>query len=144
MTHILNLMPNKMPFKKPTTNRFLAVKLLLLTEVSLSPLLSSAQQINTAIQITMEKAIGLSLQQHLDLKVLVHDKLAMQAYCFVPMALNTGIGSEVQRTLATVVIGGVISSTLLTLFVLLALYRLLHNHKEIFSKKEQSKETLNV
>ena len=34
---------------------------------------------------------------------------------FVPMALNTGIGSEVQRPLATVVVGGIISSTLLTL-----------------------------
>ena len=45
---------------------------------------------------------------------------------FIPMALNTGIGSEVQRPLATVVIGGVISSTLLTLFVIPALYRLLH------------------
>ena len=45
---------------------------------------------------------------------------------FVPMALNTGIGSEVQRPLATVVIGGVISSTLLTLFVLPALYRLVN------------------
>ncbi|MCY7295527.1 efflux RND transporter permease subunit [Alteromonas sp. a30] len=45
---------------------------------------------------------------------------------FVPMALNTGIGSEVQRPLATVVIGGVISSTLLTLFVVPALYRLFH------------------
>lgn len=45
---------------------------------------------------------------------------------FIPMALNTGIGSEVQRPLATVVIGGVISSTLLTLFVLPALYRLLY------------------
>ena len=45
---------------------------------------------------------------------------------FVPMALNTGIGSEVQRPLATVVIGGIISSTLLTLFVLPALYRILH------------------
>jgi heavy metal efflux system protein len=43
---------------------------------------------------------------------------------FVPMAFNTGIGSEVQRPLATVVIGGVISSTLLTLLVLPALYRL--------------------
>jgi cobalt-zinc-cadmium resistance protein CzcA len=48
---------------------------------------------------------------------------------FVPMALNTGIGSEVQRPLATVVIGGVISSTLLTLFVLPVLYRLLHRDK---------------
>ena len=45
---------------------------------------------------------------------------------FVPMALNTGIGSEVQRPLATVVIGGILSSTLLTLVVLPALYRLLH------------------
>jgi cobalt-zinc-cadmium resistance protein CzcA len=45
---------------------------------------------------------------------------------FVPMAFNVGAGSEVQRPLATVVIGGVISSTLLTLLVLPALYRLLH------------------
>ncbi len=45
---------------------------------------------------------------------------------FVPMALNSGIGSEVQRPLATVVIGGIISSTLLTMFVLPALYRLVH------------------
>ncbi|WP_349256341.1 CusA/CzcA family heavy metal efflux RND transporter [Sphingomonas sp.] len=45
---------------------------------------------------------------------------------FVPMAFNVGAGAEVQRPLATVVIGGVISSTLLTLLVLPALYRLLH------------------
>ena len=44
---------------------------------------------------------------------------------FVPMAFNTGIGSEVQRPLATVVIGGILSSTLLTLLVLPALLRLL-------------------
>jgi cobalt-zinc-cadmium resistance protein CzcA len=43
---------------------------------------------------------------------------------FVPMALNVGPGAEVQRPLATVVIGGVLSSTLLTLLVLPALYRL--------------------
>jgi cobalt-zinc-cadmium resistance protein CzcA len=41
---------------------------------------------------------------------------------FVPMALSTGVGSEVQRPLATVVIGGVLSSTLLTLVVLPVLY----------------------
>jgi len=41
---------------------------------------------------------------------------------FVPMALNTGVGAEVQRPLATVVIGGVISDNLLTLLVLPALY----------------------
>lgn len=45
---------------------------------------------------------------------------------FVPMALNTGAGSEVQRPLATVVIGGIVSSTLLTLVVLPVLYRWLH------------------
>jgi len=49
---------------------------------------------------------------------------------FVPMALNTGIGSEVQRPLATVVIGGVISSTILTLFVIPALYRLVHRSEK--------------
>ena len=41
---------------------------------------------------------------------------------FVPMALSTGVGAEVQRPLATVVIGGVISSTLLTLLVLPVTY----------------------
>jgi cobalt-zinc-cadmium resistance protein CzcA len=46
---------------------------------------------------------------------------------FVPMALNVGTGSEVQRPLATVVIGGIISSTLLTLLVLPALYRTAHS-----------------
>lgn len=43
---------------------------------------------------------------------------------FVPMALATGTGAEVQRPLATVVIGGLVSSTLLTLVVLPALYRI--------------------
>ena len=45
---------------------------------------------------------------------------------FLPMALNTGTGAEVQRPLATVVIGGILSSTLLTLLVLPVLYRLFH------------------
>ena len=45
---------------------------------------------------------------------------------FVPMALATSIGAEVQRPLATVVIGGVVSTTALTLLVLPVLYRLIH------------------
>lgn len=45
----------------------------------------------------------------------------------IPMLLATGVGSEIQRPLAAVVVGGVVSSTLLTLFVLPALY-------EMFSK----------
>jgi len=51
------------------------------------------------------------------------------AFGFVPMALNTGIGAEVQRPLATVVIGGMITSTLATLVVLPVLYA-------VFSKKD--------
>jgi cobalt-zinc-cadmium resistance protein CzcA len=48
---------------------------------------------------------------------------------FVPMALNTGTGAEVQRPLATVVIGGIISSTLLTLLVLPTLYHWLYRNR---------------
>lgn len=47
---------------------------------------------------------------------------------FIPMAINIGLGAEVQRPLATVVIGGIISSTLLTLYVLPALYSRVHKH----------------
>ena len=49
---------------------------------------------------------------------------------FVPMALNTGTGAEVQRPLATVVIGGIVSSTLLTLLLLPALYRIVHGRED--------------
>jgi heavy metal efflux system protein len=49
---------------------------------------------------------------------------------FVPMAFNVGAGAEVQRPLATVVIGGIISSTLLTLLVLPVLYRWMHSNAE--------------
>lgn len=55
------------------------------------------------------------------------------SFGFIPMALSTSSGAEVQRPLATVVIGGLISSTLLTLFVLPVLY-------SIFTKKENVNE----
>ena len=55
---------------------------------------------------------------------------------FIPMALNTGTGAEVQRPLATVVIGGIISSTILTLFVLPVLYQWVHQSEE--NKNESS------
>ena len=48
---------------------------------------------------------------------------------FVPMALNVGLGSEVQRPLATVVIGGIVSATALTLLVLPALYRVVRGER---------------
>src|SRR3989344_3002780 len=49
---------------------------------------------------------------------------------FIPMAIATGTGAEVQRPLASVVIGGILSSTLLTLLVLPILYRLAHRPDE--------------
>ncbi len=52
---------------------------------------------------------------------------------FIPMALNTGTGAEVQRPLATVVIGGIISSTLLTLVVLPVLYILFAKERRLES-----------
>jgi cobalt-zinc-cadmium resistance protein CzcA len=50
------------------------------------------------------------------------------------MAFNTGTGAEVQRPLATVVIGGIISSTLLTLIVLPTLYQWVHSRFKGFNR----------
>ena len=60
---------------------------------------------------------------------------------FVPMALNVGTGAEVQRPLATVVIGGILTSTALTLLVLPVLYQLTHkpgSPASVASKSEAS------
>lgn len=51
------------------------------------------------------------------------------SFGFIPMALSHGTGAEVQRPLATVVIGGLISSTLLTMFVLPVLYNLIESRQ---------------
>jgi cobalt-zinc-cadmium resistance protein CzcA len=53
------------------------------------------------------------------------------AFGFLPMMLSRGVGAEVQRPLATVVVGGLISSTALTLFVLPALYPWLAGRKKL-------------
>lgn len=55
---------------------------------------------------------------------------------FIPMALSTGVGAEVQRPLATVVVGGVLTDTLLTLFVLPILYAVVHRRKTFGDKHE--------
>jgi cobalt-zinc-cadmium resistance protein CzcA len=55
---------------------------------------------------------------------------------FLPMALATSVGAEVQRPLATVVIGGLVTSTLLTLLVLPALYPLVCPAKKIKHKPQ--------
>lgn len=51
------------------------------------------------------------------------------SFGFVPMALSTSAGAEVQRPLATVVIGGLVTSTLLTLLVLPAVYKWLSKER---------------
>jgi len=57
------------------------------------------------------------------------------AFGFIPMAISSGMGAEVQRPLAIVVIGGVVSSTVLTLFVLPVLYILIDKLPEYLLKK---------
>ncbi|RKG60905.1 efflux RND transporter permease subunit [Corallococcus sp. AB011P] len=69
----------------------------------------------TALQVALREAALSRLRP-----VLMTSSVA--AIGFLPMALNTGVGAEVQRPLATVVIGGLLSSTLLTLVVLPVLY----------------------
>lgn len=56
---------------------------------------------------------------------------------FVPMAFATGTGAEVQKPLATVVIGGLISSTILTLFILPALYQMMNIKKPKLSEEDE-------
>ena len=61
---------------------------------------------------------------------------------FVPMAIATGAGAEVQRPLATVVIGGIISSTILTLLVLPALYVLFRRDRRQFNQETSTMKKL--
>jgi len=61
---------------------------------------------------------------------------------FVPMAIATGTGAEVQRPLATVVIGGLITSTALTLFVLPAICRLILARSKPHAPLPRSQDTL--
>ena len=56
---------------------------------------------------------------------------------FVPMALSTGAGAEVQKPLATVVIGGLITSTALTLLVLPSVLKLFSSAKDFTDEKQK-------
>ena len=63
---------------------------------------------------------------------------------FVPMAIATGAGAEVQRPLATVVIGGILSSTFLTLILLPTLYEWLERGTMRKNEKESDAETISI
>ena len=80
---------------------------------------------------TMKRALadGASLEAAIEESALIRLRPVLMTTLvaslgFVPMAFNTGVGAEVQRPLATVVIGGVLSANLLTLVVLPAIYRM--------------------
>jgi len=76
-------------------------------------------------RIAMGLTVGAAIEQSclIRLRPILMTAL-VAALGFVPMALNTAVGAEVQRPLATVVIGGVIADNVLTLLVLPALYAL--------------------
>ncbi|UKE73328.1 efflux RND transporter permease subunit [Xanthomonas graminis] len=96
--------------------------------------LSGVAVLNGLVMIAFVRKLredGLPLQQALRDGALARLRPVLMtalvaALGFVPMAFNVGAGAEVQRPLATVVIGGIVSSTLLTLLLLPVLYRWLH------------------
>jgi len=98
--------------------------------------LSGVAVLNGLVMLTFIK----ELRQHLDIYhatwqgAILRLRPVLMTACvaslgFIPMALATGTGAEVQRPLATVVIGGILSSTILTLVLLPVLYRWMHEAK---------------
>lgn len=98
--------------------------------------LSGVAVLNGLVMLTFIK----ELRQHLDIYhatwqgAILRLRPVLMTACvaslgFIPMALATGTGAEVQRPLATVVIGGILSSTILTLVLLPILYRWMHEAK---------------
>jgi cobalt-zinc-cadmium resistance protein CzcA len=92
--------------------------------------LSGVSVLNSMVLVTFIRQLrdrGLSLDRAIEEAALTRLRPVLMtglvaSLGFVPMALSTGVGAEVQRPLATVVIGGVLSSTFLTLLVLPVLY----------------------
>ena len=93
--------------------------------------LSGVAVLNGLVLLTFIRKVEGSLEEAIITGALTRLRPVLMTACvaslgFVPMALSTGTGAEVQRPLATVVIGGIASATLLTLFVLPVLYSLTH------------------
>ena len=99
--------------------------------------LSGVAVLNGLVMLTFIKELRLQYDVHIATwrgAVLRLRPVLMTAFVaslgFIPMALATGTGAEVQRPLATVVIGGIISSTLLTLILLPVIYRWMNETKQ--------------
>ncbi len=86
----------------------------------------SAIRNQVAEGLALQQAVVVAAKQRL---VPVLATAITDAVGFLPMALSLGVGAEVQRPLASVVVGGVLTSTLLTLFVLPALYLMVNGRK---------------
>lgn len=100
-----------------------AVGFITLSGVSVLNGMVLASALRERLAVDPDPAAALAHTAHSCLRTIIMTAL-VASLGFVPMAVSEGTGAEVQRPLATVVIGGVISSTLFTLFVLPALYRL--------------------
>ena len=92
----------------------------------------------TSTGISSRKKEGVPLEEAIErgsltrLRAMIMTAL-LGALGYVPMALAHGQGAEVQKPLATVVIGGIISSALLTLVALPALYRIWHRRDDVLA-----------
>ncbi len=96
-------------------------------------MVSAINRLREQSQMAVREAVRVGAAQRLR-PVLMTALVA--ALGFIPMALNTGVGAEVQRPLATVVIGGILSATVLTLIVLPALYSLFERDAPREEKRE--------
>ena len=94
--------------------------------------LSGIAELNGLVLVSTIKRLrteGFSLMDAVKNGALIRLRpVLMTAFGFIPMAVSTGIGAEVQRPLATVVVGGIVTSTALTLILMPVLY-------SIFGKK---------
>ena len=104
--------------------------------------LSGVAVLNGLVMLTFIKELRetMEIQSAIWLGAILRLRPVLMTACvaslgFIPMALATGTGAEVQRPLATVVIGGIISSTLLTLLILPVVYRWMNEGKEAKSQE---------
>ncbi|MES3038987.1 MAG: efflux RND transporter permease subunit, partial [Bdellovibrionota bacterium] len=127
---VVNLMLNGLPFSISAGVGFIALSgIAVLNGVVLVNYINQLRlQEGLTGEALVKKATAIRLRP-----VLMTALVAI--FGFIPMMISSGVGSEVQRPLATVVIGGIVSSTLLTLVVLPVLYLVFEKHMQKFSQK---------
>ncbi len=127
---IIALWLRDMPFSIPAAVGFVALSgVAVLDDMLLVSYIRQLRERGLGLEEAVEKAAMTRLRP-----VLMTTLVASLG--FVPMALNTGMGAEVQRPLATVVIGGVISGTVMSLLVLRVLYMVFKG--PVRTKREES------